>query len=386
MSERVLEIEAESLEEARERLQSSIPDGFQLLSERVVSDGEPKSVRATAETVEKALSEAHGALPDGVEVLESKELATPGIQLISVAAFDEESALSELRSLVEARLGVSADVANLRLIAKGTTGFLGIGKKPNRYQAELRNPAVVEITYKTKARISARIGALVRPPAPRSPRFAALLARFDATQGVGEILFFVAHASGGAMEQLCAYYPLENILPGLEQGDVHQLRRLERITTLAVMLAKYDSVRQSLPQHGLPADLDHEHLADTLIPRLIKAVRPLRGLASSTLPASASTLLYKAGVEMVEKRPRDALVFLQASRELPGPPRDLALPLCSCYFKIAQAEKGRAAIDEAMRRARSILAAERELPGKTRDAVQHMLDHLENLKAESGVS
>jgi hypothetical protein len=46
------------------------------------------------------------------------------------------------------------------LITSGSRGFLGIGKKPNQYEVEVLHQAIVEITYKTKAKISAEIGDL----------------------------------------------------------------------------------------------------------------------------------------------------------------------------------------------------------------------------------
>jgi len=43
---------------------------------------------------------------------------------------------------------------NLKLIATGKKGILGMGKTPNRYEAELLQIAVAEVTYKRKAKIS----------------------------------------------------------------------------------------------------------------------------------------------------------------------------------------------------------------------------------------
>jgi len=103
MAELNIEVEAESLEEAREQVKSQIPDGLYLLSEQVISDGKPRTVEIIAETTEEAFAKAQGKVPVGAEILEKKELSTPQQKGIPV-------------------------------------------------------PAVVSVTYRTKAKISAKIG------------------------------------------------------------------------------------------------------------------------------------------------------------------------------------------------------------------------------------
>jgi hypothetical protein len=51
MADKTIEIEAETLEEAREQVKSQIPEGLHLLSEQVISDGKPKTVRVVARNV-----------------------------------------------------------------------------------------------------------------------------------------------------------------------------------------------------------------------------------------------------------------------------------------------------------------------------------------------
>ena len=134
-------------------MKSKIPEGFRLLSERIISDGKPKTVKATAETTEEAFTKAQSEIPNGADVLEKKELVAPERKVVTLDAFDEQNA--GLSARVEARqLGGTATVRNFRLAIPGRKGFLGIGAKPNQYEAEILRPAVVEVTYKTKARTS----------------------------------------------------------------------------------------------------------------------------------------------------------------------------------------------------------------------------------------
>ena len=52
MTNKLIEIEAESLEKAREKARSLITEDMNLLSEKVISDGKPKTVTAVSDTTE----------------------------------------------------------------------------------------------------------------------------------------------------------------------------------------------------------------------------------------------------------------------------------------------------------------------------------------------
>lgn len=153
-SERIIEIEAESLKEAREQVKSQIPEGLHVLSEKVISDGKPKTVKAIAESTEAAFAKAQSEIPNNADVIGKKELAAPEQRVIIVEAFEEQSA----RAQVQSQIRDSAIIKALKLTASGKKGFLGLGKAPNQYEADVFQQAVAVITYKTKAKISAKIG------------------------------------------------------------------------------------------------------------------------------------------------------------------------------------------------------------------------------------
>jgi len=154
MTQQVIEVAADSLEEAREQIKARVPTGLQVLSETVISDGKPKTARAVAETAEAAWTKAQDQMPEGAEVVERKEVASPERKVVTVEAFDERSARREVNS------GISRDatLGAVKLARPGSKGFLGIGKKPNQYEAEVFHQAVVEITYRLQAKLSAKIG------------------------------------------------------------------------------------------------------------------------------------------------------------------------------------------------------------------------------------
>jgi hypothetical protein len=160
MTERIIEIEAESLEQARERIRSQIPEGFHLLSEKVISDGKPKTVRVVAGTIEEAFAKAQSKVPNDADVLEKKEITAPQRKVIIIEAYDGYDARRRAEYQAKSQFGDAATVGSLKLKIAGKKGFLGIGRKPNQYEAEILQPAIVELTYRTKARISARIDTL----------------------------------------------------------------------------------------------------------------------------------------------------------------------------------------------------------------------------------
>jgi len=160
MAEHTIEIEAGTLEEARQKLKARIPKGLDLLSERVISHGKPRTVTGVAETIAAALVKAQGNLPTGSVVLKKEERAAPRRAVLTVEAFDEDAA----RVQIVRKVGnpPNALIESVRLVVPAKKGFLGIGKKPGRYEAKVRYQAVLEITYKTPAKLVAEIGKFTR--------------------------------------------------------------------------------------------------------------------------------------------------------------------------------------------------------------------------------
>jgi hypothetical protein len=103
MTDSEIEVVGDSIEEARAHLLSQIPEGIRLLSQEVVSTGDPIWVVVDATTEDDARSQAR-----------KRPLA----------------------------------ILSVDLVAPATHGLLGLSGRPARYK----------ITYQTKARIRARLG------------------------------------------------------------------------------------------------------------------------------------------------------------------------------------------------------------------------------------
>jgi len=152
MNKRTIEIESNSLKEAREQIKSKIPKGFDVIREEILSDGKTKNIESTGETVEAAFEKAKSKLPSNSEIIEKKRKRTPQKKVVTVEAFDEWIARS--------RVNIDSDVRieSILMKGKGRKGVFGIGKKPNKYEIHLFEQAVVEIKYKKMAKILIEFG------------------------------------------------------------------------------------------------------------------------------------------------------------------------------------------------------------------------------------
>lgn len=146
-------IEAKSLAEARQLLDSKIPDDFYILSEEVLSDGIPKIEAATGETTAGAFLTAENAIPSDAEIQEKKEIVKFDKRILEVKEFGEQKA----RAMVKQQLTQHKKLETIHLKERGRQGFLGIGRSPDIYVATIVQQAVVEITYKEPVKIKIKM-------------------------------------------------------------------------------------------------------------------------------------------------------------------------------------------------------------------------------------
>lgn len=154
MSLQTVQVQADTVDEAKQLLKGKIPLGYEVFSEEVSSDEKPKTIRASGETVDAALANAERELPPDAQVTARRELSGPTTRRLTVEAFDEQQA----RAKVTSQLGDLVTVKSLTLIQAERKGSLSIDGKPQSYQVEVVQVANVEIIYKTKARVTAHIG------------------------------------------------------------------------------------------------------------------------------------------------------------------------------------------------------------------------------------
>jgi len=153
MAKQTITVQATSLDEARKKAKSRVPKGLDIISEEILSDGKARSIRGVADTIEGAFEKAQSKLPSDAEVIEKQQQVIPLQKVIAVEAFDEESA----REQVKRDIAKTARIEGVTLKKPGKRGLLGIGKKPDCYEVQVFEQAVVEIKYKKKAKIRVKL-------------------------------------------------------------------------------------------------------------------------------------------------------------------------------------------------------------------------------------
>jgi hypothetical protein len=150
----LIEIEASTLDEARNQLKDKIGDNCFVISEEVDSYGGNRSAQADAESVQQAFLKAEKMMPKNAVIIDRKEICASNEKLITVDAFSEESAKEKIKTQIDYK----DTITNIKTAVIGSKGVFGIGKKPNTYEISLFKPAKVEISYCTKAKITVKIG------------------------------------------------------------------------------------------------------------------------------------------------------------------------------------------------------------------------------------
>ena len=154
MKQETYEITADSLQAAREQAGARIPQGFYVLSERVLSDGQSVTLTETSKTSDIALATARAKVPAGAHIIAEKEIQTPEIVKLSISAKTEDLA----RRKAESKTDQTSVLQAISLAVPAKKGFLGIGRTVNRYDIQILRKAVVEVTYKTDAKIVVTVG------------------------------------------------------------------------------------------------------------------------------------------------------------------------------------------------------------------------------------
>lgn len=150
MNERQIEVEADSLDEAKKQLQSDLPKGCAILSEEILCKGELETVEGVAATVEEAVEIAKRKIPESATIAEEVVQTTPKRETTQVEAENGQNAASA------APLKYAAKVELVSLNTPGKKGFLGFGKTPAIYDVTILQQAVVKVVFRQKAKIRAK--------------------------------------------------------------------------------------------------------------------------------------------------------------------------------------------------------------------------------------
>lgn len=145
MSERLIELEADTVEEAERKLKNI--NELIVLEWFVVCRELVEIVEAVAETVEAAFMKAQSKVPAGAKI-ETRDVKTDAKQItLRVQADSEESAGA----------GKAEMITSVSLLKKGRKGLFGFGKTVNVYQVVVSQKAWVELKFRVRAKLRARV-------------------------------------------------------------------------------------------------------------------------------------------------------------------------------------------------------------------------------------
>jgi hypothetical protein len=148
MRERIIEIEAYSLEEAERMLNAD--KGILVLEITIVNRERTETIESIADTVAKALAAIRG-IPAKAEIHPHEVKTDAGRVAIKAHGDNEESVGQEIKPKK------AEVIESITLHKKGRKGFLGFFKRLNLYEVVLFQQAVVEVTFHEKARLRARV-------------------------------------------------------------------------------------------------------------------------------------------------------------------------------------------------------------------------------------
>lgn len=143
MNERIIKIEADSLEEARRKVKT---DELIILEEFIPCYGKVETIEAVADTVEEAFIKAQSKVPAEAKTERTIKVAPKRITL-QVQGDDEESIGKEKAEVI----------ASVLLLKKGRKGLWGFGRTPNVYEVVISQQAVVELRFREKAKLLVQV-------------------------------------------------------------------------------------------------------------------------------------------------------------------------------------------------------------------------------------
>ncbi|MDH4179044.1 MAG: hypothetical protein OEV33_00925, partial [Armatimonadota bacterium] len=149
----MLEVEGTTFEDARSKLQSQVGQDLVIVLEKLIG---VESVIAIGQSEHEAYREAEAQVPKSAQIASRTLLEPPDSRVVLASASNSSTADADIRA--KARPGET--VRNFRVVDEPKPGFLGIGRKPGNYAADIHSPAKVAVGYVTKPAIHAWIGEL----------------------------------------------------------------------------------------------------------------------------------------------------------------------------------------------------------------------------------
>lgn len=150
--EKILQIKAETLKEAKAQMIQQIPAGMYLVA---LDEVEPAPQRHTvsAKTVEDAVKIAKGRIPAGITEVKKRIIQDQQTDTLLIAAWDEEEAI---RRALKDRDN-TFEISKISIFRTGRQGVYRFFGRPGLYFMEICRKAIVQVDYMSQAVISATV-------------------------------------------------------------------------------------------------------------------------------------------------------------------------------------------------------------------------------------
>lgn len=148
MGEQTIEMEANTIEEARKRLYA---DNVIVIQETILRLERTDTIEVVADTVSDADVKIRNSLPVGSKIERREVKVEPKRAVLRIKAIDEEAATRE------AVTNSHQTIETVILHKKGRKGFLGIGRRLNIYEVVVNQKAVLSVRFHETAHIRAKI-------------------------------------------------------------------------------------------------------------------------------------------------------------------------------------------------------------------------------------
>ncbi|MEQ8156217.1 MAG: hypothetical protein ABRQ25_15245 [Clostridiaceae bacterium] len=147
-------VEGDSIEQAREKLNSQVTFGQVLISENVISPAKTYIIKMSGANEEVAFRRAEKEVPKDVIIIDRRVVTDTQKKFKHVEAFEQQ----EAKVKVQFYLTENEQIESVEVETAGKRGLLGIGKKPDIYLVTIGQKPAVEIEYRTKVKISGVTG------------------------------------------------------------------------------------------------------------------------------------------------------------------------------------------------------------------------------------
>ena len=150
MTARIIQIEADSMEEAERQLDTLDTDAFIVLKKSVLSREKAETIEEIVDTVEEALTKAKNKIPTEAKIEKEEIKIEPNRTVLHVKAKNEKLAETKIE-LKKAEI-----IESISLHKQGRRRFFFF-KTRNVYEVAIFQKAVVEIRFRTKARLQVTV-------------------------------------------------------------------------------------------------------------------------------------------------------------------------------------------------------------------------------------